>query len=63
MEANDSNSDTLPVEEDRDIVRTPPVVQIFDIIETPEVVQVPESSQDDEISINYVSTGKIWNRR
>ena len=42
MEANDSNSDTLLVEEDRDIVRTPPVVQIFDIIETPEDVQVPE---------------------
>ena len=42
MKANDSNGDTLPVEEDRDIVRTPPVVQISDIIETPEVVQVPE---------------------
>ena len=42
MEANDSKRDTLPVEEDRDIVRTSPVVQISDIIETPEDVQVPE---------------------
>ena len=31
-----------------------------------EVIQVPENSQDigdDEISINYVSTKKEWNRR
>ena len=33
MEANDRNSDTLLVEEDRDIVRTLLVVQISNIIE------------------------------
>ena len=60
------NDDALPIEEDRDIVRTLSIVQISDIIEMPEDVQVHESSQDienDEISINYVSTGERWNRR
>ena len=38
--------------------------QITDINrdKTPEVVQVPENIENVEISINYVSTGKQWNR-
>ena len=55
MKTYDSNGDTLHVEEDRDLVRTPSVVQIYDIIKTFEDVQVPKSSQNienDEISIN-----------
>lgn len=29
---------------------------------TPEDVQIPENNKNDEISISYVSTKKIWNR-
>ena len=65
MDVNNSNGDTLPNEEDEEIVNIPVIVQNFWHIKTPKDVQVPENIQDirnDEISINNVSIGKRWNR-
>ena len=52
----------IPVEKDKDIVKTHAVVQNSDIVLTLEDVQIPENCENDEISINYVFTGEKWDR-
>ena len=32
------------------------------IVETPKEEQVPENIENEDVSINYIVTGKRWNR-
>ncbi|PIN26225.1 hypothetical protein CDL12_01027 [Handroanthus impetiginosus] len=51
--------------QDGHIMEAGPLEEVQDIAnhKTPEEVQVPESNDNEEISISYVNTEKIWNRK